>query len=122
MSIFEWLLKKGFTVFLSSGPDQPGPFDFDKSELDATDKTITLVWYPSESPVTNYHVKVLDGDVDLKASATVPTPETTLSFADMKNGYMYNVLITARSQEYDGGKTLDSEEYYMQIKTVVQRK
>ena len=110
-----------FYFFFLTGPDQPGPFDFYKSELDATDKTITLVWGPSEAPVTNYHVKVLDGE-NLEASATVTTPETTLSFADMKNGYRYNVLITARSQEYDGDKILDSEEYYMQIKTVVQRK
>ena len=81
-----------------------------------------MVWTASEGQVTSYLVRVLDGVSVEKSVTTVTIPQATVSFPDMKNGHRYNVLITAKSQFYEGSNSMDSEEYYMQIKTVVMRK
>ena len=97
-----------------------------KSELNATDKSILLVWITSSGKVSEYFLQIFDG-ATVKKSTVVAAPQdntvsTTVTFPDMKNGYKYNVSITAKSLQFQGDKTVDSDIYTEQIKTVVMRK
>ena len=84
------------------------------------------MWIASTGQVSAYYLQVFDGATE-KNHTSVSAPEgnavsTTVTFLDMKNGYKYNVSITAKSLQYEGDNTVDSDIYIVQIKTVVIRK
>ena len=113
-----------YSIF--SEPSKPGALQLSNSKLNATDESITLVWNASYGKVSEYLLQVFDVDIE-KYHTLVAAPQdnavsTTVTFLDMKNGYKYNVSITAKSLQFEGDNTVDSDIYTEQIKTVVMRK
>ncbi|WAR31196.1 PTPRD-like protein, partial [Mya arenaria] len=71
----------------SSKPMPPSSLDLDGSNLDATDKEITLAWTrPSSGVVSRYDIEVLDGTELKQPTFAVGTASATLTFYDMRNG------------------------------------
>ncbi|XP_052788639.1 tyrosine-protein phosphatase 10D-like [Mya arenaria] len=105
----------------SSKPMPPNSLDLDGSNLDATDKEITLAWTrPSSGVVSRYDIEVLDGTELKQTTFAVGTASATLTFYDMRNGYTYNVKIIYRSETYDGTNTEPSQPFESPFKTDVQ--
>ena len=92
------------------------------SDLDARNKYITIGWSaPSIGVATYYRIQLFDGTSRLTNKEQLSTT-ASIYYQNMKNGYRYNVKISARSEAYQNSQYLFSDFYVEQIKTTVQGK
>ena len=92
-----------------------------KSNLDAADGSILLVWSIGSGVAGSYNVKLMDkGSVIVNQS--VSSSFIIIEFPYLKNGYIYTVNIKAKTEEYGCGQTEDSETYSAIIKTKIRGK
>ena len=92
------------------------------SDLDARDKSITIGWSaPGIGVATFYIIQLFDGSSLLTSTDTSSTT-ASIYYQNMKNGYRYDIKISARSEVYQGTKYLFSDFYVKQITTTVQGK
>ncbi|XP_060561201.1 titin-like, partial [Ruditapes philippinarum] len=89
-------------------------------DLDATDQRINIGWSaPMSGVATSYRVQLFDGTSELTSSETSQTSSNIYNIT-MKNGYHYDVKISARSELYQGSSYEWSDLYVEQITTTVQ--
>ena len=92
------------------------------SDLDARDKSITIGWSaPSSGVATYYRIQLFDNTSQLTNKEQLSTT-ASIYYQNMKNGYVYDVKISARSEAYQGTQYLFSDFYVEQIKTTIQGK
>ena len=77
------------------------------------------MWTASVGEASKYMVAIFDGNVEKASTHAGTYLSTVIGFVDIKNGYRYNVSIIAYSRAYDGDKTMESNIYTEEIKTVV---
>ncbi|XP_060579783.1 SCO-spondin-like, partial [Ruditapes philippinarum] len=97
-------------------PSIPGPVTSSENDLDARDRIITIRWTSGTGEATLYRVKLFDGDTQ---KASQETSSSSTAFNNVLNGYRYNVIVTARSQQFNGD-FLWSETKVSTVKTKVQ--
>ena len=95
--------------------------DTTNSDFDAADQTVRLAWNLTSGVAKSYLVQVMDGNTQ-KYSSTLAVSPATINFADMLNGYTYNVNITAKSELYEGNLQEDGATFSGTFKTVVKGK
>ncbi|XP_060592884.1 tyrosine-protein phosphatase 10D-like [Ruditapes philippinarum] len=92
-------------------------------DLDATDQQINIGWsVPSSGFALSYRVQLFDGTSPLTTNDTSKT-SVNIYYQNMKNGYHYDVKISARSELYQGrqGSSYEESDFYVeQITTTVQ--
>ena len=95
--------------------------DTTNSDFDAADQTIKLAWSLSSGNAGSYLVQVMDGNTQKNSSTPTSSP-VTIYFSDMLNGHTYNVLITAKSEKFEGNQQVDGATFSGTFKTVVKGK
>ncbi|XP_053390479.1 uncharacterized protein LOC128553366 [Mercenaria mercenaria] len=102
-------------------PTVTSGLDWSNSDRDATTSTIKVAWVAAAGYVSQYQVQLLDGTTMIM-SKTVNSPNTHAEFpsSGLKDGYRYNVKITARSESYDSGKRVSGETFSTEFKTLAQ--
>ncbi|XP_060571643.1 titin-like [Ruditapes philippinarum] len=113
--------KTSMTLEQASKPNKPRLLT--TLDLDATDQRITIDWSaPSSGVAISYRVQLFDGTSQLTRNDFTQT-SGNIYYQNMKNGYYYDVKISARSELYQGRHMSSyewSDFYVEQITTTVQ--
>ena len=86
------------------------------NDLDALNGSITIRWTSGTGVSTRFSIALFDGE---SSKGSKETTQLSTTFSGILNGHRYNVVIKARSEQYEG-KYIWSEERHSQIKTKVQ--
>ncbi|KAL4233216.1 hypothetical protein ACF0H5_007900 [Mactra antiquata] len=95
------------------------------NDLDVLSSGLTIRYTPGDGGKSGYNIRLFDGNTMIaekipgqsSTSVTIWNSNLPNNYGSLKHGYRYTVKIITKSESYDNGKKVQSDEFEAEVKT-----